>query len=487
MQQQAAITQNKWFQPLAAVIVLLCISLYAFTNVYLFLAVPFAFMYMALITINWKTAYWVLLFCIPLSMNLEFFNGTLSTSVPDEPMMWLMLLLFGVLFAANPGILPKWWWRHPLVMIVFLQYIWLIVAVIYAEEHLISVKFLMAKTWFLVSFFVFPVLVFRDKKDFKTAFNVMLIPLLLTVVIIFYRHKQLGFNFRKIEKAIHNIYYNHVDYSTVISMFFPVLCAAYPLTRGMKTWKRLVLLGIIIFFLPAIYFTYARAAMIAVVFAAVIGIAIRLKLVNWVIPAFYSFVIGLILFLATHNNYMNYRPNFERTYMHANFADHMVATIRGQDMSSMERLYRWIAAVRMSKDRPWTGVGPNAFYMYYKPYAVTAFRTYVSRNTEHSTTHNYFLYMLVEQGWPALMLYTIFVFTVFFQAQRIYHRFSKAERFYKYCTLGVAMMFAAGFINNFFSELLETHKVGSLFYISVALLVVLDRKSRELQDVATVA
>jgi hypothetical protein len=44
----------------------------------------------------------------------------------------------------------------------------------------------------------------------------------------------------------------------------------------------------------------------------------------------------------------------------------------------------------------------------------------------------------------------------------------------------MAMMFAAGFINNFFSELLETHKVGALFYLSIAMLVILDRKSKEL-------
>jgi hypothetical protein len=43
-------------------------------------------------------------------------------------------------------------------------------------------------------------------------------------------------------------------------------------------------------------------------------------------------------------------------------------------------------------------------------------------------------------------------------------------------------MFAAGFINNFFSELLETHKVGALFYLAMALLVVLDRKSKTLQN-----
>jgi O-antigen ligase len=155
----------------------------------------------------------------------------------------------------------------------------------------------------------------------------------------------------------------------------------------------------------------------------------------------------------------------------------MIATFRGQDMSSMERLYRWIAAVRMSTDRPIVGVGPNAFYYFYKPYAVSSFRTYVSRNTEQSTTHNYFLYMLVEQGWPAMLLYALLLMAFFMVAQRTYHRFK--DRFYRYATLGVAMMFAAGFVNNFFSELIETHKVGGLFYLSIGLMVVLAHKSRQ--------
>ena len=148
-------------------------------------------------------------------------------------------------------------------------------------------------------------------------------------------------------------------------------------------------------------------------------------------------------------------------------------------MSSMERLYRWIAGIRMSGDRPLTGYGPNSFYYHYKPYAVSSFRTWVSRNPEKSTTHNYFLLMLVEQGWPAMILYAVLVMVVFAQAQKTYYRFK--DRFYKKITLAMAMMFAAGFINNFFSELLETHKVGALFYLSIAILIILDRKSRELE------
>jgi len=101
----------------------------------------------------------------------------------------------------------------------------------------------------------------------------------------------------------------------------------------------------------------------------------------------------------------------------------------------------------------------------------------VSRNPEQSTTHNYFLYMLVEQGWPAMILYAIFMVMVFHKAQKIYHRFR--DRFYRMVTIGLAMTIAVGFINNFFSELIETHKVAALFYIPVAMLIILDKKSKE--------
>ena len=69
---------------------------------------------------------------------------------------------------------------------------------------------------------------------------------------------------------------------------------------------------------------------------------------------------------------------------------------------------------------------------------------------------------------------------LFAQAQKTFHRFK--DRYYKQVTMGVTMMLAAGFINNFFSELLESHKVGTIFYMGVAALVMLDKKSRDLEE-----
>jgi O-antigen ligase len=470
--------EYKWWQGISLAILFISIAAFAYTGSYLILVAPVGYLFVLLMGLNWKTAYWILLFSIPFSIQLEFFGDTLSTTVPDEPIMWLFLLTFGITFIRHPDIFPKYWWRNPLVMIILLQYLWLIVAVCYSKETFISIKFLLAKTWFLVSFFVVPFFVFRDKKDFRRGFFLLLTAISITMVIVLIRHKAYGFHFMKVEKAVRGLYYNHVDYSTVISMFFPLLLVAFPLLKG-RPGLKIALALLIAFFLVATYLTFARAAMVAIVFSIVVGLATRLRLANFIMPAVYIAMAAILVFMIRHNKYIDYRPNYNKTFMHKKFADHVVATFRGEDMSSMERLYRWVAGVRMSQDRMVTGYGPNAFYYYYKPYAVTSFRTYVSRNLEHSTTHNYFLYMLVEQGWPAMILYAILVAVVFAQAQKIYLRFK--DKFYKNATLGVSMMFAAGFINNFFSELLETHKVGCLFFLVISLLVVLDRKSREEQ------
>lgn len=482
---QQPLLHSKVAQGVSFSVMLMGLIAFAYTGNYLYIGLPFGFLFFLLLGLNWKSAYWIFLFTIPVSLDVNFFGNTLSTSIPDEPIMWMFLLLFMIMMARQPNMLPKWWLRHPIVFITALQFLWLLVAVYYSKEQLYSIKFLVAKTWFLVAFFILPIFIFTDKKDFKRGFIAFLIPLMATVLIILVRHAKYGFHFRKVELAIGDIYYNHVEYSSIISIFFPAVCVALPLARNRSLVTKGIILGLIVILLPAIYFTYARAALVGLFFALVVAIAIRIRLANLIMPVFYAVLAFGIAYYVNNNKFMTLRPDYKHTYMHRDFADHIEATFKGQDMSSMERLYRWVAAIRMSQDEPIKGYGPNAFYYYYKPYAVPSFKTYVSRNFEHSTTHNYYLYLLVEQGWPAMILYAVLVAAVLAIAQRTYHRFRKYDRYYMYCTLGAITMFAVAFINNFFSDLVEGHKIGSLFYITIALIVILDKKSRDMEQAAS--
>jgi O-antigen ligase len=471
-----AVINKNWFTLSSFSVLFLTVCVFGFTGNTFVLMTPLVFLYLVLVCLNWRVAYWLFLFTIPASIQINFNRDTMAITLPDEPIMWIFLMLFSLVFARSPRALPRWWWKDELVLVNVLQFVWLIVAVVFSKVLFYSVKFAIAKTWLLVCFFVVPVWIFREKKDFVRAFWVLFVPMMITIIVILIHHALLGFNFDKVQKAMSGLYYNHVDYSTVISMFFPLLLIAVPLSKGKNPAIRIGLITAIVVFSIAIFFAYARAAVIGIVFALVIGAAMRYRKVNFIMPAFYAMIILAFCYLIPNNKFMDFRPDYNNTYMHKNFTDHMIATFRGKDMSSMERLYRWIAAVRMSRDEPVTGYGPHAFYYYYKPYAISSFQTYVSRNEEHSTTHNYFLYMLTEQGWPAMLLYALLIPMIFWKGQRLYHSFK--DRFYKLLTMGLIMVIAVGFINNFFSELIETHKVAALFYIPMAMLVILDHKAR---------
>jgi len=258
----------------------------------------------------------------------------------------------------------------------------------------------------------------------------------------------------------------------------PLTLAAIFLSRKWSLAWFFAIVGLVVF-LVATYFSYSRAAWMAVVFACGVYVLVRMRVMQYAILFFYGFVLAGILWMAHANTYMRFKPKFEKTVMHESLEDHILATIQGTDISSAERYYRWIAAIRMSQDHPIFGVGPNNFYEHYKGYVVIAFRTWVSRNFERSTTHNYFLYMLVEQGYPATILYGLLIFAIFFYGQGLYARLT--DRREKIIVMSILCMIGAVFINNFFSELLETDKIGSLFFMGIATLILMDIRHKQKQ------
>ncbi|MFT4061617.1 MAG: O-antigen ligase family protein [Edaphocola sp.] len=458
-----------------AALLLVCVALAAYSGNLLLLGLPFALAILAWFVLNWKTFYWFFIFSIALSCEIHL-GGSLSTTVPDEQFMWMFVPMVTLLAFYNYRRFPQWYFRHPITFVLFLQFCWTIVAVIYSQNLLLSSKFLAAKIWFMVGYVILPPLVFTQKKDFVIAFRAFAIPMMLHAVAAFCLHAYKKFNLYYSNIVVRPFYFNHVDHSTVLSMMLPPMAVAWQLCKGNKNLRRLTMAANI-FLLAGIAVAGARAAMLAVIFCAVVAFAIRKKIVNVLMPAFYAFLIAVVFFLSHDAHFVKYRPEMRYTATQHNFSDLITAMFAGRDMSSMERFYRWIASLKMSTEHPMVGVGPNNFYDNYKAYTVPMFKTWVWRNSEKSTTHDYFLLMLVEQGWPAMLLYGLLLMVMFASAQRIYHK--AKDPFYKKVTMGIIMMLAAGFVNNFFSELLETHKIGALFFIGLSLLVVVNHKVNE--------
>jgi O-antigen ligase len=136
----------------------------------------------------------------------------------------------------------------------------------------------------------------------------------------------------------------------------------------------------------------------------------------------------------------------------------------------MERVYRWVAAARMIGEKPLTGSGAATFYPEYKRYTVKSFRTYVSANPEKSTTHNYFLLQLAEQGIPGFVLFLTLIATTLLMAERLYHR-SRPQPEVRRVVLAATLSFVVIVFHLTLNELVEVDKIGPVFFICLALLV----------------
>jgi O-antigen ligase len=133
----------------------------------------------------------------------------------------------------------------------------------------------------------------------------------------------------------------------------------------------------------------------------------------------------------------------------------------------------------MFKTHPWMGFGPGNFYPYYKSYTLASFETYVSDNPERSSTHNYALMLLTEQGTIGLAIFILLTVVIFIYGERIYHQTKDEDN--KKIVMALLLMLAMVYVNLTLSDMLESDKVGPFFFIGIALLATLDIRNRSLK------
>jgi O-antigen ligase len=427
--------------------------------------------------VNFRAVYFLMWACIPLSTELEF-PGGLATDFPAEG---LMVLLTGItvlwcvrkLKTASLTLL-----LHPVSLLILLLLGWISLTTITSSDHVLSVKFLLAKIWYIVPFYLLGYILLGEEKEIRKWFYWVLIPMLATVGVIFIRHGMEGFRFEVVNEVLKPFYRNHVDYALILGVFFPFVAVMYDrwLARG---WGILVC-GVLLF---AVYMTYTRAAYLGLAIALAGILLTRWHLVRYTMIAGVLVACIALVGLSKDNRYIDYAPDYYKTITHYRFGNLLEATYRLEDVSTMERFYRWIAAFYMVQERPLTGFGPNNFVSFYKPYADQHFVTYVSDNPEQSGVHNYFLMTVVEQGLPGLIIFLGLLFITLLRAEWLYHRLK--DGFYRKLLCGViGSMFFILFALTL-NDMIETDKVGSFFFLNLAFLAIIERNARTVKEFIT--
>ncbi|MBV6655608.1 MAG: O-antigen ligase family protein [Mameliella sp.] len=439
---------------------------------YFLAGLPAVLIIIYLSVVDIKAVFTLLLFFIPLSTELQLPNG-LGLDLPTEPLMVGLMLVGTIYYIKNARSLNSDFVRHPITLLLLLHIGWIFFSAVVSHQFVVSLKFFLAKLWYAIPFFFLASRMLKTEADIKRFFWAVFLPLMLTILIVTVRHAAQGFTFAEIHWVLNPFYRNHVAYAAIIVLFTPFVWFVrqwYPkgsLARWLITLSFPVLL-------IAIQLSYTRAAYVAVFAAFGAYYIIRLRLTKWVLlVAVICSVIGLG-YKVSNNRYLDWAPNYETTVTHKDFNNLIQATYEMEDITTMERLYRWVAGFNMTAAEPLFGFGPGNFYFFYKSYTVTSFTTYVSDNPEKSGIHNYYLMVLVEQGLPGLLLFLALLFYALVRGEAIYANAVSAKD--KQIAMMAILCIIIISVMQLINDLVETDKVGPFFFMSLAILVNLDLK-----------
>lgn len=435
---------------------------------YFLAAIPLLLIFFFVSVLDFSWLFWLLLACIPVSTEITFSNG-LGTDIPTEPLIIALMLIYLTYLVRHSSVYPADFFRHPISLLLAAHFCWLVLATIFSGDFIISLKFTLAKFWYIATFFLLAGHILQDEKAVKRFFWVLFWPMTIVIVIVLIRHAAYNFSFADVHRVLHPFQRNHVNYAAIMALFFPLMTGAMGWYRRFSTTWWLLAFCLLLY-LVAIYLSYTRAAYVALLIAAAAFVIIRLRAMKWVLIMSILVAGAGVYYIATDSRYLDYAPNFDRTISHSKFDNLIEATYKMEDISTMERLYRWVAGGHMVPYKPLTGWGPGNFTTFYRSHTVTSFRTYVSENPENSGIHNYFLMTLVEQGVPGLLIIIVLFSFTLLRGETLYHRWvdwPDRQRLVIMSLLSLVVIFAFLIIN----DLIETDKVGSFFFINLAILV----------------
>jgi len=418
--------------------------------------------------VEWRWIYYTLFFLLPFSQEISLFGG-LSMDVPSEPLMLVLTACVAIALLLGAGQLPRREMLHPLLVILALMLLWTAIDIFFSVDAVKSFKYLLAKVWYITPFLLGTLLIAQKPKDTWRFAALYTAASCIAVLYVASRHATEGFSFAKINWALHPFFRNHVIYATMLALLVPFVWYAIRATQSVTAklaWR--VGLGILLFGLLT---SFTRASILSLPIAGLFYWIMRLRLTRVVLLAIAVSVTLGVVYVVTGDRYMEYAPNYERTVFNGkNFEKHLEATYKMQDVSGMERVYRWVAAARMIGDKPLVGSGAATFYPEYKRYTVKSFRTYVSDNPEKSTTHNYFLLQLAEQGVPGFLLFVTLIATAMLTGENLYHR-SQQQPAVRRVVLAALLSLVIIVFHLTLNELVEVDKIGPVFFICLALLV----------------
>ncbi len=458
---------------LLAVLVYILIDGYfiAHQNLY-FNLVPFVLIVILLAVFSLDKTILLITFFVPISIPLRTFYPDLGIDMylPTEPLMVgvLILFLFKILKERN---FDKKVLTHPVSITIYFSLFWILVTALTSTMPIVSLKFFLSRVWFLVTFYFLATQLFKNPKNFKLFIGLYSAALLIAVGYTLKNHLVYGlFDQEAANFVCSPLYNDHTAYGAALAIIiFGVLGIIFDnQTKGFWRIISFLVFGIFVF---ALVFSYSRAAWLSVIVAIVVMLLILFK-VKFKIVVLSSLLL-LVAGILAYNKIIN---DLEKNKQDSstNFAQHLESmTNISTDASNVERLNRWSCAIRMFEKKPVFGWGPGTYMFKYAPFQLSYEKTIISTNEgDRGNAHSEYLGPLAESGFLGVVyMLLILIFTMITGLRAYKYAINKEIKILILFTiLGLVTYFTHGFLNNF----LDTDKLSSLFWGSIAFLVVAD-------------
>jgi hypothetical protein len=161
-------------------------------------------------------------FLTPLAINFQNFDADLGISLPTEPLMFGVLIIFllKVLsgFPYDRNII-----RHPLTIAILINLGWILITSLTSEIPLVSIKFFVARLWFVIPFFFAGVVLFKKFNNIKLFSWLYLSALIIVIIYTIINHSQYGFDEETGHWVMTPFYNDHTAYGSALAMFIPVV------------------------------------------------------------------------------------------------------------------------------------------------------------------------------------------------------------------------------------------------------------------------
>ena len=436
-------------------------------SLYLMFALPILLGVLMLYILSYDKVLFLIAFLTPLSINLE--GVGLSLSVPVEP------LLFGVLFFFIAKLLYEKNFdnkiaHHPISIVIYMMFIWIIITTITSELPLVSIKYLLSRIWFIIPAYFVCAKLFKDPKNINKFVWFYIAGLIIVILYTIYNHALNGFSGKSSHWVMTPFYNDHTAYGAALAIYL-VMNAAFIFMPNIKTSTRIIIALSFALLCVAMVLSSCRAAWLSII--AVIGVLICV-LLKIKFKYIFTIIIAVVAIFFTFRHQIIDVMEQNEQDSSSNFLEHVQSmTNISTDASNLERINRWSSALRLFEERPFFGWGPGTYQFVYAPYQLSTNKTAITTNYgDGGNAHSEYIGALAEMGVIGSFLVILLVVVSVYKGLTTYKKAKNKESkiMVLAATLAIISYFVHGVLNNF----LDTDKLAIPVWSCLAIITVID-------------